>query len=238
MSRTARLFQLMHLLRGLAPPVTAATLAHEMGVTSRTIYRDIDELRALGVIIDGAAGFGYRMIEDNTLPPMAFETEELEAILLGLKEVGVRADGDLARAAHSAMVKLRARLPPAQRDRLLDDVLASHRFRPDPDITINEPELREAIRQERRLRLSYRDAQGAETHRDVDPLIVVYLDEVRCLLAHCHMRDDFRTFRIDRIGGMEVLDQSFRPRRRAMLRTYLAQLEAQGHLTSRRGGSG
>ncbi|MGX9356200.1 helix-turn-helix transcriptional regulator [Roseobacteraceae bacterium S113] len=227
MSKTARLFEVLALLRRLSPPVRADDLSREVGVTARTIYRDIEELRGLGVIIEGEAGFGYMLVEDNTLPPQAFETEELEAILLGLKEVRVRADGALARAADAAFAKLRARLPERQRAYLLDDVLASHRFRSEPSITINEPELRDAIRAERRLFLHYEDAAGSVTEREVDPLIVLYLDEVRCLLAHCHLRGDFRSFRIDRIARMDVLKVSFRPRRRGMLRAYMARLRAE-----------
>lgn len=88
MSRTARLFQLMQTLRQSAPPVRAENLADEMGVSLRTIYRDIDELRALGALIDGEAGFGYTLIEDATLPPLGFDDEEIEALVLGLREVG------------------------------------------------------------------------------------------------------------------------------------------------------
>ena len=88
MTRTHRLFQLMQALRNTAPPATAAGLAQTLGVTPRTIYRDIEGLRSLGAVIDGAAGFGYTLIEDAALPPLSFADEELEALVLGLREVG------------------------------------------------------------------------------------------------------------------------------------------------------
>jgi predicted DNA-binding transcriptional regulator YafY len=85
MSKTARLFQLMQVLRQSPPPARAGNLAHEMGVSSRTIYRDIEALRGLGAVIDGEAGFGYTLIEDATLPPLGFDEEEIEALVLGLR---------------------------------------------------------------------------------------------------------------------------------------------------------
>ena len=87
MSRTARLFQLMQCLRSATPPVTAEVLAQELDVSSRTVHRDIDSLRGLGAVIDGAAGFGFTLIEDATLPPLGFQDDELEALVLGLREV-------------------------------------------------------------------------------------------------------------------------------------------------------
>ena len=88
MSRTARLFQLMQAMRQAAPPVRAQNLAQDMDVSLRTIYRDIDSLRLLGAVIDGEAGYGYTLIEGATLPPLGFDDEEIEAFVLGLREVG------------------------------------------------------------------------------------------------------------------------------------------------------
>ena len=99
MSRTHRLFQLMQALRSLPAPVTAAQLAYATGVSPRTLYRDIDTLRELGAVIDGEAGFGYTLIEDAHLPPLGFKDDELEALVLGLREVAAVGDPALAEAA-------------------------------------------------------------------------------------------------------------------------------------------
>ena len=112
MSRTARLFQLMQCLRRGNPPHTAARLAAELSVSARTIHRDIDALRGLGAVIDGAAGFGFTLVEDPSLPPLGFTDDEIEALVLGLREVQVVGDPDLSEAASAAMRKLGARLPP------------------------------------------------------------------------------------------------------------------------------
>lgn len=87
MARTERLFQLMMALRRLPAPVTAGDLARETGVSQRTLYRDIDTLRGLGAVIDGEAGFGYTLIEDAHMPPLNFADDEIEALVLGLREV-------------------------------------------------------------------------------------------------------------------------------------------------------
>ena len=123
MTRTHRLFQLMQALRDSPPPAIASNLAQALEVTPRTIYRDIDALRSLGAVIDGAAGFGYTLIEDAAMPPLSFSNDELEALVLGLREVGQVGDPALVQASRSALSKLRARLPAAQANRLQHAVL-------------------------------------------------------------------------------------------------------------------
>ena len=133
MSRTARLFQLMQAMRQAAPPVRAQNLAQDMDVSLRTIYRDIDSLRSLGAVIDGEAGYGYTLIEDATLPPLGFDDEEIEALVLGLREVGQTGDPSLAQAVGRALSKLKGRLPPSQAHRLEHAVLSARRFRERPN---------------------------------------------------------------------------------------------------------
>lgn len=228
MTRTQRLFQLMQALRALPAPVTGQQLAEELGVDLRTIYRDIGELRALGAVIDGAAGYGYTMIEDHALPPMGFENDELEALVLGLREVQEVGDPALAHAAAQALVKLQARLPGKQADRLRHAVLSVHRFIEIPAPGIDVAALRAATWDERRVRFGYKDASGAKTKRAADPLAIVYFDRSHCLLAYCHLREDYRAFRLDRMADLEISEQSFRPRRVPMLRDFRARLKAEG----------
>jgi len=114
---------LMQLFRSLPAPVKAHVLAHETGVSLRSVYRDIETLRGMGAIIDGAAGYGYTLIEDPTQPPMSFSQDEIEALVLGLREVQAVADPVLAAAAQNALVKLRASLPDSQRSQLARQAL-------------------------------------------------------------------------------------------------------------------
>ena len=227
MSRTDRLFQMMQLLRRLAPPVTAQRLALDLAVSARTVYRDIETLRGLGAVIDGTAGYGYVLTEDPALPPLNFSDDEIEALFLGLREVREIADPALAEAADGALAKLRARLAAAQRSRLSHAVLTAKRFHQRPALRIDTRPLRQAAWEERAVDLHYRDGNGTETERRVWPLSIIFFDESLCLMAWCRLRQDFRAFRLDRILELTTTDESFRPRRVGLWRDYIAILEAE-----------
>lgn len=226
MSRTARLFQLMQALRSGPSPKTSAQLAQDLGVSPRTVHRDIDALRGLGAVIDGEAGFGFTLIEDATLPPLGFTDDELEALVLGLREVQSIGDPGLSDAASAVLRKLQGRLPQRQSHRLSHAVLTATRFdrpaKPIIDVTI----LRQATWDERAVEFSYTDAKGDATRRRVNPLSIVYMDRSSILIGWCHLRQDFRFFRLDRMQQMSVTDQSFRPNRVPMLREALARIRA------------
>ena len=225
MTRTNRLFQLMQCLRSGVPPLTAGAMAQELGVSARTIHRDIDSLRGLGAVIDGAAGFGFTLIEDMTLPPMGFDTDELEALVLGLREVEQIGDSDLADAAGRALRKLQGRLPPSQSARLKHAVLSAKHFRRPGPPSISVATLRKATRDEMAVEFAYADAQGTASERRVNPLGIVYMDQSTVLLAWCHLRRDFRVFRLDRMQRLEITMQSFRPNRVPLLRDALARIK-------------
>ncbi len=227
MNRTHRIFQMMQLLRRLPAPVTAADLVNETGMSLRTIYRDIEALRGLGAVIDGEAGFGYTLIEDAALPTLAFTDDELEALVLGLREVSVIGDPALARAAQSALGKLKARLPARQTHRLQHAVLDARRFTRPPEPGIDVKVLRAATWDEATILFGYEDAKGQPSKREVDPLSIVYLEGAHMLMAWCHLRDDFRVFRLDRMKDLSRTGASFRPRRVPMLRDYVARLRAE-----------
>jgi predicted DNA-binding transcriptional regulator YafY len=217
----------MQTLRRMTPPVTAQALAHDMDVSLRTIYRDIDELRGLGAVIDGEAGFGFTLIEDATLPPLGFENDELEALVLGLRDVAVIADPALAKAATSALAKIQARVPPKQAHRLKHAVLDARRYwRPEPP-RIDIAKLRQAAWDEVSVRFAYQDAKGAQTERSVKPLGIVYMENTNVLLAWCHLRQDFRVFRLDRMDELTITHDSFRPHRVSLLRDHLARIRAE-----------
>ncbi len=227
MSRTARLFQLMQALRSGPSPRTSVQLAQDLGVSPRTIHRDIDALRALGAVIDGEAGFGFTLIEDATLPPLGFTNDELEALVLGLREVQLIGDPALSDAASEALRKLQGRLPQRQSHRLSHAVLTATRFDRPAVPTIDVAVLRQAAWDERAIEFAYTDAKGAETRRRVNPLSIVYMDRASVLLSWCHLREDFRVFRLDRMQDMDVSDESFRPKRVSLLREAIARIRAE-----------
>lgn len=227
MTRTHRLFQLMQVLRRLPAPVTAASLVDETGVSVRTIYRDIEALRGLGAVIDGEAGFGYTLIEDATLPPLGFTDDELEALVLGLREVDVIGDPALAAAARTALAKLKSRLPARQTYRLQHAVLDARRFTRPPEPGVDVKVLRAATWDEATIEFGYEDAHGAASQREVDPLSIVFMQNAHMLMAWCHLRQDFRAFRLDRMHNLTLTGASFRPRRVPLLRDYMKRLRAE-----------
>lgn len=224
MAKSERLLQLMQLLRLLPPPVQAADLAEELGVSLRTIYRDVESLRVAGAIIDGAAGYGYALVEDTAMPPMVFNADETEALVLGLREVIEVGDPVLADAARNALAKLAASLPDRLNRQMQNSVLTAKRFHKRPDITIDVAQVRQAARSEQAIQIRYGDAQGAETHRTIWPLSIVFMDHTLMLLARCQLRQGFRAFRMDRILELHRTDQSFRPRRASLLRQFVAEI--------------
>lgn len=225
MAKSDRLLQLMQCLRTFPAPVKAQALSQELDVSLRTIYRDIDSLRRSGALIDGEAGYGYTLQEDPALPPMMFSRDEMEALVLGLREVVQVADPVLARAAENALSKLKASLPARMRAEFEHAVLYAKRFYCRPEISIDIEVLRHATRNEQVIEIDYTDAEENRTLRHIQPLAIVFFDRSLVVMAWCELRADYRSFRIDRIIDLTVTDRSFRPRRVPMLREYLDRVE-------------
>ena len=226
MARSDRLFRLLDALRRLPQPVTAARLATETEVSQRTLYRDIETLRAGGALIDGAAGVGYRLTEDPALPPQMFTQLEVEALVLGLAEVRLAGDPALVRAADDALAKITATLPERVQRQAIHAVQMSYRFEPRRPTPTHLPAIRAACWDERVLEITYLAADGSETRRQVWPLSVVFLDRSLMLLAFCQLRQDFRRFHLHRIGEVVQTGDSFRPRRVPLLREFTKAMRA------------
>ena len=218
MSKSDRLFRLLHLMRTLPQPAAAHVLAERLEVSERTLYRDIDTLRAGGALIDGAPGLGYTMTEDPALPPQMFTQLEVEALVLGLAHVRYAGDPALIEASEAALAKVVATLPERVQRQALHSVLQVYRFNPPPEPPPIMGVIRQACWDEQALDLIYVDANAALTERRVWPLSVVFLDEAQALLAWCCLRQDFRKFVLSRIRAVSRAGESFRPRRVALLR--------------------
>jgi predicted DNA-binding transcriptional regulator YafY len=224
MARTDRLFRLLQVMRVLPAPVTAARLAAETGVSLRSLYRDIDSLRAAGARIEGERGVGYRLTEDYSLPPQNFDRLEIEALAVGLAEVQHLGDPALAEAARSVRAKVAATLPDDREQYLFHAV--SRVYRPDGRLPAapQMPVIRAACWREEALEIAYTDRDGAATRRTILPLSIVYTEASLAILAWCQLREDFRIFMIARVSDVQPTGESFRPRRASLLRDYLARL--------------
>ena len=220
MSRAQRLLDLIQLLRGHRFAVTGEQLAAGLGVSIRTLYRDIATLQAQGAHIDGAPGLGYVLRPGFMLPPLMLSVDEIEALVLGSRWVAERADVRLGAAARQGLAKIGAVLPAEVRQALdADTSLLGPVAGPAPG-EIDLTPLRQAIRLEKKLELHYRDLKGAHTARVVWPCTVGYFDQLRVLVAWCELRQGFRHFRTDRIASMALVDQRYPRRRHALLQEW------------------
>jgi predicted DNA-binding transcriptional regulator YafY len=225
MSRSERLLDLIQILRRHRRPVSGHTLAGEMNVSIRTLYRDIATLQGQGAPIEGEAGLGYVLKPGFMLPPLMFTDEEIEAIVLGSRWVARQPDKRLSAAAADALAKIAAVLP----DDLREDLDANTLLvgpRGDAVEGIDLGLVRQAIRNERKLGFIYRDAGGAASQRMVWPFAIGFFDKVRVMVAWCETRQDFRHFRADRMSALNATDSRYPRRRQALLKEWRVTLDA------------
>ncbi len=220
MSRAERLLELIQILRRHRRPVSGAILAAELKISLRTLYRDIASLQAQGAGIEGEAGIGYVLRPGFMLPPLMFSEEEIAALVLGSRWVADRTDEPLQRAAHNALAKIAAVLPPDLRHDL--DVTALL-VGPGEPVAAGESGLaviRQGIRMERKLVVDYVDLKQAATKRTIWPIALAFFDRARVVVAWCESRQAYRHFRADRIAALALTDERYPRRREVMLREW------------------
>jgi predicted DNA-binding transcriptional regulator YafY len=209
MRRADRLFDIIQRLRTARGPMTAAALAEELEVTVRTVYRDVATLQARRVPIEGAAGIGYMLRRGFDLPPLMFTIEEIEAIAVGARLVSRTGDPALQDAAESVLSKVTVVLP----ERLRAQLAAAPFFVSASGAPVAErvdlAEVRQAIRDERKLWIAYADEHGARSERVIWPIAVAYYVQATLVGAWCELRRDYRHFRADRITAMTVLEERY-----------------------------
>ncbi len=225
MRRADRLFQIIEVLRR-SSTVTAAELAVDLEVSERTIYRDVADLSASGVPIEGEAGVGYAL-KSFDLPPVMFDRDEIEALALGMRMVRSFGDSELEKAAVRVLGKIEAVLPDDRRSHVEGTPLYAHSMRPNSATKFDLASLRHAIRDRRYVDIDYLDAAGASTQRRIRPLGMAFFGVNWLLMAWCELREDFRSFRPDRIDELRVQDDSFEEEPAKELPTYMEQLKAQ-----------
>lgn len=220
MSRAQRLFDLIQLLRQHRFPVTGTKLAEELGISLRTVYRDIATLQAQGATIEGEPGLGYVLRPGFMLPPLMFSDEEIEALVLGSRWVARRADDKLKKAAIKALAKISAVLSDNLKHQLESSGLL---IGPAKNVENNsefEALIRHAIRKEYKLNLQYKDVNNAQSERIIWPLALGFFEETRVIVAWCELKQAFRHFRMDRVKHIRQLDQHFEKRRQVLLKQW------------------
>jgi predicted DNA-binding transcriptional regulator YafY len=224
MRKAERLFQIVQFLRKRRRAVTATVIAEHFGICERTVYRDLQALMASGVPVSGAAGVGYLFDKKYELPPVIFDEDELEALALGAAMVNHWTDDIFAARARSALSKIEAVLPEALQERMQQLVLYAEPSRARLPWSVSFSGLRASIRQRRKLRFAYRDEAGRESRRKVRPLAMVFFGPVWLLVGWCETRRAFRNFRLDRIEGLEQLDEDFTDEPGKTLKDYATTL--------------
>lgn len=222
MRRADRLFQIIQVLRRTRKPLTAEAIARELETSKRTIYRDIATLIGQRVPIRGEAGTGYVLEKGFDMPPLMLTPDEIEAAVLGAQWVVGRADPVLAKAAQDLIAKIVDTVPERLQPLALEPASGTPPKWDLPPESIDMTQLRAHIYASKKILLHYRDEQGRDSKRTVWPIAVGYLETVRLLAAWCELRQDFRSFRIDRMTNAEFLDEKY-PERRAALRAKWMQ---------------
>ena len=223
MRRADRLFQIVNALRRRRTATTAAQLAERLGVSERTVYRDVRDLILAGTPIDGEAGVGYRIRPGYDLPPLMFDRDGIQALVLGARIVRQFGDPALARASDSILGKVAAILP-----KDLAHLVAETRLYVPSVVGVGRSAealtlAREAVVARRKLEVSYANADGVATKRTVRPLGIFFWGRTWTLAAWCELRRDFRNFRLDRVASAVILDDTFEDEAGKALRDMLAR---------------
>lgn len=224
MRKVDRLFEILQFLRGRRLR-TAGFLAKELGVSLRTVYRDIQGLMASGVPIEGEPGVGYVLRQPIELPPLKFTPLELKALQLGVKMVEASADEEMVHAVKEASIKILDALPQAA---LRKEAPTTHVYF---EIAMKTREnlalLRDAISDKTKVFLRYSDAEEKRSKRTVRPLGLEYWGKVWTLTAWCELREDFRVFRVDRIHACRLTDKKFGDEKGKSYQDYLNRVKPQ-----------
>nr|WP_202033520.1 YafY family protein [Agrobacterium larrymoorei] len=211
---------MLQILRAHRHPVRGVELADATGISLRTLYRDIATLQAQGANIEGEAGVGYVLRPGYLLPPLMFSEAEIEALVLGSRWVAGRADGSMAAAASAALAKISAVLPEELAEELENSTLLIGPGKivemPHIDLAI----IRSTIRSEMKATIDYADENGRSSQRTIWPFALAFFDQVRVVLAWCELRQDYRSFRADRISSFQPLAHRYSKRRQKLLKDW------------------
>ncbi|HKT27346.1 YafY family protein [Dyella sp.] len=211
MRRADRLFLIINALRGRRTALQARQLAEMLGVSLRTVYRDVADLQLSGVPIEGEAGVGYMLRKGSDIPPLMFTAEELESLVVGTRFVRAFAGEKLAAGAQAALMKIEAVLPPELRERSSRTRIYAPIWRDEHSTAFAAriDQLHAAIEAQHVLRLLYKDEAGRASEREVEPLCLAFWGGKWTLGTWCRLRKDFRNFRPDRIDRMDKTGEVF-----------------------------
>jgi predicted DNA-binding transcriptional regulator YafY len=222
MIRTERLFTLLQILRTYRRPVSGQRLAERLNISIRTLYRDISTLQSQGAEIAGEPGIGYILKPSFFIPPLMFTQTEIEALMLGMLWVSKFADAPLATGASDALAKITHVLPSNIRNGM--NAVPLRVGPPAPSHLEKEDlsSLRDAIRNQQKIRITYRSQDGKESQRIIWPFTIGYFTDRRILVGWCEKQAAFRHFRTDGIRSMVMLEKHYERARESLFREWHA----------------
>lgn len=208
MSRSIRLLNLLQIFREHRYPITAKTLAEKLGISIRSVYRDVESLRDQGIHIEGSAGLGFQLKENFLLPPISFNETEVEALYLALQWAESIPDPALQQASHSVLSKINAVLSQTKQQFLNETYLRSIHTWMDVDSSIVQ-QVRMAIRLQVKIEIHYHDEKQQISTRRLWPFALGYFNDKILMAAWCELREDFRNFRLDRIQNLQLSEEQY-----------------------------
>lgn len=224
MRRADRLFQIVQYLRSRRL-TTAAQLAQWLEISERTVYRDIRDLECSGVPVEGEAGAGYRLRKGFDLPPIMFSFDEVEALVAGARMIQAWGSPELASSSRSAVAKIALALPPERRESVQDTRLFAPRLGITAEVAAMLELTRQAIVQRRKMLIVYERIGGGDAgERTVRPFGLYFWGAKWTLTAWCELRNDYRTFRLDRIRRAMATEDRFREEPDRNLADFLAKI--------------
>ncbi len=226
MRRADRLFQIVQLLR-TQRWVTAADIAEDLGVSVRTVYRDIQDLSLCGTPIISETGKGYSLDKAYNLPPITFSESELESLILGARMVQAWSDMNLAADATRALQRIKSVIPDHLKEAFDSTEMMVPAFHVFSDIAENLPRLRQSIKTSQKVRLHYVREDQEPSERTIWPLGLFFWGKVWTLVAWCELRNNHRHFRVDRMTGIELLADSFTVAPEQTLESYLLRVKCE-----------
>lgn len=205
---------------------TAAQLSGWLGVSQRTVYRDIRDLSLSGVPVQGEAGVGYRIDRAYDLTPLMFTRDEVEAVVVGLRMAEAFAGPSLRAAARMALDKVALALPQHRRTEIEESQLYAPTFHIDPALGERVEMVRQAIAARRKLDVSYLDKKDQQTRRVLRPLGLYFWGTGWSLAAWCESRKGFRSFWLHKMSSCVALEDTFETEPEKSLAEFLKSVGA------------
>jgi predicted DNA-binding transcriptional regulator YafY len=222
MARSHRLFDLMQALRRHRRTVSGGALARELGVSLRTIRRDVATLQDMGADIAGEPGVGYILRPGSLLPPLSFTEEEIQALVMGAQWVSQQSDNRLNLAVTNALAKINAVLPPDMRSSLDDDSIYIGPIT-SASLPLDLGDIRRALREQRKLRITLSIGHAPKEPQVVWPIMLGFVENKRFIAAWCEQDSQFRIISMDDVTSAELLTDRYSRSRRELVKEWRAK---------------